>query len=970
MADNDIEIKVTVDADGAIKAFDKLDQEVGDFDKTIKSSEGGITSFQGKIIAIDSALNIAGRAFSTLQSLAGSLFSTLDRAAVVEGVRGSFENLQASVGANASESFPALQKATKGLVSDFDLMQAANKAVLLGVDQGKGDFDDLAVAAVKLGAAMGQDAAKSVDDVTTALGRGSVMILDNLGVTLKMEDAQKRYAEILNKSVEELTEYEKKQAFVVVGTEKIIEKASELNDIQLTAAQSSTILANSFQNATDAFALGLSSSTDLGSALQNLSVGLRNVDWESFGERVGAAAAKIIELANVINETLQYSLPRLEKGIRSITKSYAEFFPVSDQVEESLLKIVDLQGQDTPEAIKKAMKGYEALAKAVKSNTVLDVAYGDQLNEIFLSLNDQAKRLGLVAEVTTKKTIPATEKLIEQTKASVTSNTKQADSFDAVIQAVNTYAKNVDLDLLPKIKDLIKEQVESGIMTDKNKKALEELAREYIKAGGDVDTYKDTQARANQELVEANKAANELSRDGLQNLEISILELSKLDLDTIFSGIGAALEDGFGDIQNSLANSIGNVITDVLNGDSARESVRNGIADLYGSIGETVGSVFGPIGSAIGGSIGEAIGDTLGKEFAEIGKSHKDTIEGIGLAISSSMGFIDAGVFAASGFAIGKAFFGKEKNVEFRESFAKFVQDSLEGLKLDIAGDIIDIDEVFSGQEAPQFWRDLATAIQGTTEETAFVNDAFRGFFENIRTDTAEGVAVFDGFLGVGNALKSLFPDLAVSGEQLGAILGKNLGADLNNLQILLGELNISQEDFAAAIEKSWLTGDISAKEYLKTNEQIEEVYKKGIPGAIGATNEALNNFISGGLTSGRLAWDALGDVGSEALEKNINSLDDLRADLIASGADIGSVDKFIQALADNGITNMEQLADVTVDQAARITDAAENFGLPFEKAEESLEKVKEKLDAIEEEKYVKIFVEYVNVNEPSPGLE
>jgi hypothetical protein len=126
-------------------------------------------------------------------------------------------------------SIEGARAATMGMVSTYDLTIAANKAVTLGVVKTDKEFAQLASTAAKLGAAVGQDAAKSVDDLTTALGRGSAEILDNLGVQLKVSDAHERYAQILGKVVSELTETEKKQAFMVVGLEKATEAADKAN---------------------------------------------------------------------------------------------------------------------------------------------------------------------------------------------------------------------------------------------------------------------------------------------------------------------------------------------------------------------------------------------------------------------------------------------------------------------------------------------------------------------------------------------------------------------------------------------------------------------------------------------------------------------------------------------------------------------------------------------------------------------
>ena len=55
---------------------------------------------------------------------------------------------------------------------------------------------------------------EALDDIVTGLGRGSAMILDNLGIVVNQTEAQKAYADSIGKTVEQLSEREKKQALI------------------------------------------------------------------------------------------------------------------------------------------------------------------------------------------------------------------------------------------------------------------------------------------------------------------------------------------------------------------------------------------------------------------------------------------------------------------------------------------------------------------------------------------------------------------------------------------------------------------------------------------------------------------------------------------------------------------------------------------------------------------------------------
>lgn len=108
----------------------------------------------------------------------------------------------------------SIQQASQYTINQMDAMQAANQAMLLGVAKSPEEFDKLTRIAVALGRAMGQDATKSIEDLTIGLGRQSKLILDNLGLMVSAEQANEKYAASVGKSASQLTDAEKKQAFI------------------------------------------------------------------------------------------------------------------------------------------------------------------------------------------------------------------------------------------------------------------------------------------------------------------------------------------------------------------------------------------------------------------------------------------------------------------------------------------------------------------------------------------------------------------------------------------------------------------------------------------------------------------------------------------------------------------------------------------------------------------------------------
>ena len=132
--------------------------------------------------------------------------------AKLESMERAFRNLSQG-GGSAAIAIDKLRQATDNTVSDFDLFQQANNAMILGVSQNADEMAKLFDMAQRLGRAMGVDTRRSVESLITGIGRQSRLMLDNLGIIVSAEKAYKRYAKENNLVASALTDAQKKQAF-------------------------------------------------------------------------------------------------------------------------------------------------------------------------------------------------------------------------------------------------------------------------------------------------------------------------------------------------------------------------------------------------------------------------------------------------------------------------------------------------------------------------------------------------------------------------------------------------------------------------------------------------------------------------------------------------------------------------------------------------------------------------------------
>lgn len=157
-----------------------------------------------------------------------------------------FRGLVQQLGYDADVEFAKIRKASGGLIDDKALIEAANRAMSLGLPLEKiAGFLEVARAKAR---EMGTDTATAFGDLVVALGRQSAPILDNLGIIVKTEAANEAYAKSIGKTVEQLTAAEKKQAFMNAaldaGTQSLNRQNLAINSFSEDIAQAKATLAN------------------------------------------------------------------------------------------------------------------------------------------------------------------------------------------------------------------------------------------------------------------------------------------------------------------------------------------------------------------------------------------------------------------------------------------------------------------------------------------------------------------------------------------------------------------------------------------------------------------------------------------------------------------------------------------------------------------------------------------------------
>jgi len=196
---------------GEISAED-YEKELRDLGRTLDGVEkqGSLLkgALQGAMMGVGSA------AMDMARQLPRATIELLKLGADANRQATALKNLALDVGTSSEEIIASIQEASGYTIDRMTAMAAANKALVMDVATTPEQFERLTKVAVALGRAMGVDAVQSIDDFVTAGARQSKMIADNLGLTVGVEQANIKYARALGKTVEELTDAERKQAFL------------------------------------------------------------------------------------------------------------------------------------------------------------------------------------------------------------------------------------------------------------------------------------------------------------------------------------------------------------------------------------------------------------------------------------------------------------------------------------------------------------------------------------------------------------------------------------------------------------------------------------------------------------------------------------------------------------------------------------------------------------------------------------
>jgi len=328
-------------------------------------TEGLLTKLKNNWIAAAAAVGAAYMATQKAWNMA-------EQAAKYEQSAQAFHSMATSMGKDATTEFEKIKKASGGIIDIQTLTEASNKAMSLGIPIEK--IGDLMLIARAKARDMGTDAAQAFSDIATGVGRASPLILDNLGLVMKVGAANEAMAASLGKTVEQLTDQEKKTAILnatlAAGKEALArynleEKttAEQMQTLKATLADVQIVLG---QGIVRASALVVGSFQSLSAASMTVSAGLWMIIQAK--ERLqamvswGEAEKRHMDLAK---EAAQNAQADFKSSLEYATKAQSNFKLMTASTVD-MTAATQKSGKAAVETGKAQVKANEDAAKASK----------------------------------------------------------------------------------------------------------------------------------------------------------------------------------------------------------------------------------------------------------------------------------------------------------------------------------------------------------------------------------------------------------------------------------------------------------------------------------------------------------------------------------------------------------------------------------------------------------------------------
>jgi hypothetical protein len=208
-----------VGVQATVKGVREFERDLGKMGKSVNDQAKSTSKFGDAALEAGRFLAGFGASVAAVATIVKKALDFGREGAVVQQTTESFATLLSTIGASPG-LLNELRDASRGTIPDLQLM-SSTATLLAGVSNDLAlrlanatpELLEIAKAASKLNPSLG-DTAFLYQSIATGVKRASPLILDNLGILVKVGEANERFAKSLGKTVDELTAEERAMALL------------------------------------------------------------------------------------------------------------------------------------------------------------------------------------------------------------------------------------------------------------------------------------------------------------------------------------------------------------------------------------------------------------------------------------------------------------------------------------------------------------------------------------------------------------------------------------------------------------------------------------------------------------------------------------------------------------------------------------------------------------------------------------
>ncbi len=281
----------------------------------------------------------------------------MELGAKVEQQKMAFENLASSLGMSSEKIIKDLRKMSGETMSTAEIMGKASQAMILGIDPTKlAKMMEISRASAR---AFGKDVGFMFESIAIGVGRQSKLILDNLGIIVSAGTAYAKYAKSIGKSTKDLTEMERKQAFLNATLEAGERILKQIDTSTMTNLEKMQKLKAGWADF----------SVQVGQALWHV-LGL----FQGFMEQVYSGFFKLMEIGIVVFQKLLIPLQKFYDLLSKLPGTLGETYREAGESIRRLSESMDINRQAfelvSMESAQKAMEQYELVFAKVRDTGI------------------------------------------------------------------------------------------------------------------------------------------------------------------------------------------------------------------------------------------------------------------------------------------------------------------------------------------------------------------------------------------------------------------------------------------------------------------------------------------------------------------------------------------------------------------------------------------------------------------------